>query len=348
VSLRVLVCGVQVPFTFGGAEILVRSLVEELGRRGHEAEAVSLPFTWPDRTQLFKSCLAWRMLDLTEVEHRRVDVVVATRFPSYVVKHPNKVVWLVHQLRQAFELAGTTYSDFRDTPRDRRVIQMLRTMDARTLAEARRVFTISKNVAARLARNNGLRAEALYPPPRLTGRLHPGPFGDYVLTVGRLNKIKRFDLLVRAMKHVRSGVRCKIAGSGPERDELLELVRRLGVEDRVELLDWVDDAAMVDLYAGALAVYYAPFDEDYGYVTLEALASGRPVVTATDSGGVLEFVRDGENGLVCPPGAPAEVARRFDHLYEHREEARALGAAGAPRVADVHWDAVIARLLGTG
>lgn len=345
-SLRICVCGVQTPFTYGGAEILVRSLVEQLQARGHQAEAVNLPFTWPDRTQLFKSCLAWRMLDLTEVEGTKIDLVIATRFPSYVVKHPNKAVWLVHQLRQAYELAGTTYSDFKGTPRDRRVTGMLRAMDTRTLAEARRVFTISKNVATRLERNTGLRAEALYPPPRLTGSIRPGPFGDYVLTVGRLNQIKRFDLLVRAMKQTRSGVRCLIAGTGPERDDLLALIARLGVGDRVEILEGASDERVVELYAGALAVYYAPFDEDYGYVTVEAFQAGKPVVTLADAGGVLEFVRDGENGFVCPPGALGEVARRFDRLYEDREEARRLGEAGARQVRDVHWDEVIARLLG--
>ncbi len=346
-SLRILVCGVQVPFTYGGAEILVRSLVEELQARGHEAEAVSLPFTWPDRTQLFKSCLAWRLLDLSEVERRRIDVVIATRFPSYVVKHPNKVVWLVHQLRQAYELAGTTYSDFRGSPRDRRVTEMLRAMDTRTLAEARRVFSISRNVGSRLERGNGLSIEALYPPPRLTGRLRPGPYGDYVLTVGRLNKIKRFDHLVRAMKHVGSGVRCTIAGTGPERDDLLALIDRLGVGDRVEIREGVSDEEIAALYAGALAVYYAPFDEDYGYVTVEAFQAGKPVVTLADAGGVLEFVRDGENGFVCPPSSPAEVARRLDRLFADREEARRLGEAGARRVEGITWDETIARLLGT-
>jgi glycosyltransferase involved in cell wall biosynthesis len=288
------------------------------------------------------------MLDLTAAEDGRIDLVIATRFPSYVVKHPNKVVWLVHQLRQAYELAGTTYSDFKGTPRDRRVGAMLRAMDTRTLAEARRIFTISKNVAARLERNTGLRAEALYPPPLLTDRLRAGKFGDYVLTVGRLNQIKRFDLLVQAMKHTRSGVRALIAGTGPERDDLLALIRRLGVEDRVDLIEGVDDDRLIDLYAGALAVYYAPFDEDYGYVTVEAFQAGKPVVTLADAGGVLEFVRHGVNGFVCPPGAPAEVARRLDWLFAHREEAKALGAAGAPAVRDIRWDEVISRLLGGG
>ncbi len=344
--MRICVCGVQTPFTFGGAELLVQSLVEQLRARGHQADTVMLPFTWPNRTQLFKSSLAWRLLDLTAAEDGRIDLVIATRFPSYLVKHPNKVVWLVHQLRQAYELAGTTYSDFKGTPRDRRVGEMLRAMDTRTLAEARRVFAISKNVAARLERHNGLRVEALYPPPRLTGRLRPGPLGDYVFSVGRLNQIKRFELLVKAMKHARSEVRAKIAGTGPERDDLAELIGKLGLEDRVELLGWVDDDRAVELYAGALAVYYAPFDEDYGYVTVEAYQAGKPVVTLADAGGVLEFVRDGENGFVCPPGAPAEVARRLDWLYEHPEEARRMGEAGAAAVRDVDWDHVIDRLLG--
>lgn len=346
VSLRVLVCGVQVPFVFGGAEILVRSLADELRRRGCEVDTVALPFTWPDRTQLFKSCLSWRLLDLTEVEGRRIDLVIATRFPSYVVKHPNKVVWLVHQLRQAYDLHGTRYSDFSAAPRDRRVVEMLRAMDRRTLSEARRVFSISKNVADRLERHNGLQIDTLYPPPRLADALRPGPFGDYVFTVGRLNRIKRFDLLIRAMKHTRSGVRAVIAGDGPERAALAELVRKLGVEEKVQLLDWVDDEKIVDLYAGCLAVFYAPYDEDYGYVTVEALKSGKPVVTAADSGGVLEFVDDGRTGFVCAPDAPAEVAARLDRLFEDRELARAMGAAGAVKAVGIDWDHVVAGLLG--
>ncbi len=159
--------------------------------------------------------------------------------------------------------------------------------------------------------------------------------------------MKRFELLVKAMQHVKSGVRAVIAGDGPERDDLAELIGKLGVGDRVELLGWVDDDRAVELYAGALAVYYAPYDEDYGYVTVEAYQAGKPVVTLADAGGVLELVRDGENGFVCPPGAPAEVARRLDRLYEHREEARRMGEAGARSVGDIHWDAVVGRLLGT-
>jgi glycosyltransferase involved in cell wall biosynthesis len=344
--VRALVCGVKVPFAYGGAEILVRSLAEQLELRGWEVDTVALPFTWPDRTQLFKSCLAWRLLDLSEVDGQRIDLVIATRFPSYLIKHPNKVVWLVHQLRQAYDLHGTRYSDFAAAGRDARVVEMLRAMDTRTLSEARRVFAISQNVADRLERHNRLAVETLYPPPRLTGKLHPGPAGDYVFTVGRLNRIKRFDLLIRAIAQCRTGVRAVIAGSGPARGELVELIAKLGVGDRVELLDWVDDEKVVELYANSLAVFYAPYDEDYGYVTVEACQAAKPVVTVADAGGVLEFVDDGRTGFVCTPDAPGEIAARLDRLYERRDEAAAFGAAGAKKAEGIGWDRVIERLAG--
>src|SRR6185436_6256519 len=129
----------------------------------------------------------------------------------------------------------------------------------------------------------------------------PGDFGDYVFSAGRLDRLKRFDLLIRAMKHTETPVRCRIAGEGPERESLQALADRLGVKDRVDLLGWVEDARMAAHFAHSLAVFYAPYDEDYGYVTVEAFKSAKPVVTTADSGGVLEFVEDGRNGYVCPP-----------------------------------------------
>jgi glycosyltransferase involved in cell wall biosynthesis len=349
VSLRICVCGVQVPFTYGGAEILAASLVTELKRRGHEVESVALPFTWKTRAQLFKTCLAWRMLDLSEVEGKRIDLVIATRFPAYVVKHPNKVVWLVHQLRQAYDLRGTEYSDFTlegRGERDDRTVEMLAAMDERTLSEARRVYAISDNVAKRLAKFNRLDIGTAYPPPQSIDRLAPGEMGDYVFTVGRLNKIKRFDLLIRAIKQTQTPVRCKIGGTGPDREALQNLIESSGLSERVELLGWIDDDRAVDLYSNALAVYYAPFDEDYGYVTVEACRSGKPVITTSDSGGVLEFVDDGVSGYICAPDAAGAIAQRLDTLYRDRELARRMGAAASERVRDVSWDDVIGKLLG--
>lgn len=345
-SERILICGSQIPFVRGGAENLIESLASELTARGHAVDQVRLPFSLASRGRLIESALAWRLLDVTAVEGRPIDRVIATRFPSYLVKHPNKVVWLVHQLRQVYDLRDTPYSDFHEgDPVDERAMAMVRTMDRRTLGEARRLFAISANTAERLRRFSELEAEVLLPPPKLAGRLRPGPAGDYVFAAGRLDPLKRFDLAVRALAHAASPVRVRIAGTGPEAERLAGLARRLGVADRVELCGWVGDERLIELYAGALAVFYAPYDEDYGYVTVEAFQSGKPVITAADSGGVLELVEDGVSGFVCDPGSPRAVAARLDRLFGDRELATAMGERGRAAAAGIGWDPVIESLL---
>lgn len=345
-SERILICNSQIPFARGGAEILADSLAAELAARGHEVDHLRLPFSLASRGRLLESALAWRLLDVTAVEGRPIDRVIATRFPSYLVKHPNKVVWLVHQLRQVYDLRGTPYSDFAaGDPVDERAMAMVRAIDRRTLGEARRRFAISRNTAERLARDVGLEAEVLHPPSALAGRLRPGPAGDYVLGVGRLDPLKRFDLLVRALAHAGPAVRCRLAGDGPEAGRLAELAGRLGVAGRIDFLGRVGEADLIDLYAGALAVFYAPYDEDYGYVTAEAFEAGKPVVTCADSGGVLELVEDGVNGFVCDPGSPRAIAERIDRLHRDRALAAAMGERGRTAAAAIGWDRVIAGLL---
>ncbi|MEM7048817.1 MAG: glycosyltransferase family 4 protein [Acidobacteriota bacterium] len=340
-SQRILVCNSQMPFLHGGAEILADSLSDELRVRGFEVDQVRLPFSMASRRALLESALAWRLLDVTKVEGRPVDRVICTRFPSYLVRHPRKVVWLVHQLRQVYDLRGTSYSDIDSDPRDPRLVEMVQTMDRRSLAEARR-FTISRNVAGRLESFLGLSADCLYPPSKLAPELAGGDheLGDYVLSAGRLVEPKRFDLLIRALPQA-PGVRAVIAGRGPERESLLALADRLGVADRVELPGWVSDDDLVRLYRGAMAVFYAPYDEDYGYVTVEAFKAGKAMLTTPDAGGVLEFVVDGENGYVC---APEVLGARLRSLDQDRALARRLGANGRSTVAEIDWDHVIARL----
>ncbi len=344
VAERIALCGTKVPFVSGGAEVLIESLRVELVARGFEVDVITLPFAWTTREKLLKSALAWRLVDLTEVAGKRIDRVIATRFPSYLVKHPNKVVWLVHQMRQVYDLLGTPHSDFSDAPRDQKTIEMIREMDQRTLGEARALYAISKNTARRLARWNRLEAGVLYPPPKLGEGYREGSFGDYFLAVGRLDPLKRFDLLIRALAETRQPVRCKIAGTGPDREALASLAARLGVADRVELLGFVEDDRLVDLYAGCLGVFYAPYDEDYGYVTIEAFKSGKPVVTTADAGGVLEFVEAGVTGLVAA-AEPKSIAAQLDRLWNERDLAARLGGAGQARVAAIGWDAVISELV---
>jgi glycosyltransferase involved in cell wall biosynthesis len=341
----ILVCEAQVPFVHGGAEFLVRELVRELKGRGYEAELVSVPFKWYPKEEILPHAAAWRLLDLSESNGRPVDLVIATKFPTYFVRHPNKITWLMHQYRAAYELAGTVYSDFHHTELDVALRDRIIQLDTAMLGECRALFSIAKTITNRLHKFNGLHAEPLYHPSRLSGVLRHGPYGDYVLSVGRIESVKRVDLIVQAMRSVPVGVRLVVVGDGTQRRNVERLAEETGVSDRVTFLGAVGDQELVDLYANALAVVYPPYDEDFGYVTLESFMARKPVITCRDSGGPNEFVRDGDNGWVCEP-APEALAGAIAAAHANRRRAEALGAAGYEVAREITWDSAIARLLG--
>ncbi len=341
----VLVCEAQVPFVHGGAEYHVRELVAQLRAHGHMAELVSVPFKWYPKEEILAHAAAWRLLDLSESNGRPIDVVIATKFPTYFVRHPHKVAWLIHQHRAAYELAGTIFSDFAHTESDVALRARIVALDTEMLGECRRLYANAQNTADRAARFNGVPAEGLYHPPRLAGRLAPGPYGDYVLSVGRLESVKRVDLAIRALATVPGRLRLKVAGTGTQAHTFQALAESLGVADRVDFLGSVDDDALLALYSGALAVVFPPFDEDFGYVTLEAFLSRKAVITTVDAGGPNEFVVDQVNGFSCAPD-PAALGHAMATLDRDRRLAASYGDAGYARASEITWTGVIERLVG--
>jgi glycosyltransferase involved in cell wall biosynthesis len=343
----VVVCEAQVPFVRGGAELHVRALVTELKRRGHRAERVSVPFKWYPKSELLAQAAAWRLIDLSESNGERIDAVIATKFPTYFVRHPNKITWLFHQYRAIYDLMGTPYSEFDHIEGDVRLRDTLVSLDNEVIPESKRIFTNSRNTAARLAHYNGIAAEALYHPPPLANELVPGPLGDYVLSVGRLEGNKRVELTIRALTYAGRSVRLVIVGEGMQRAQLEEIASQAGVADRITWAGRTDTQTLVDLYAGALAIVFPPFDEDYGYVTLEAFLARKPVVTTSDAGGPLEFVEDGVTGRVVDP-TPEAIGAAIAMLSADRAKAQSLGDAGYERARAITWDGVVTKLLADG
>ncbi len=340
--MRIAVLLPQVPLARGGAEIFADTLVAQLRARGHEADLVTIPFKWYPGERVLTQALLWRLVDLTEADGRPIELVVATKFPSYCVRHSRKVVWLLHQFRQAYELDRTPLGQFSESARDRALRRQVQRLDRMCLGEARRVFATSRNVAERLRRSTGLQAEVMpHPPQPLPYRCEE--YGDFVLSVGRLDRAKRVDLLIEAVAAL-PGLRAVVCGEGPDRGRLEELARRRGLDGRVTFTGRVDGEGLAALYARCLAVYYAPFDEDFGMVPYEAFLSAKPVVTTKDAGGPLEVVADGRTGLVCEP-RPEELARACSWLREHVEEARALGQEGQRIAQSLTWERAIDRLL---
>jgi glycosyltransferase involved in cell wall biosynthesis len=340
--MRVAVCSPQVPFAHGGAEILAEQLTAELRVRGHEADLVTVPFKWYPGEQVLTHSLLWRLIDLEEVDGRPVDAVIATKFPSYVVRHRNKIVWLVHQFRQAYELDRTELGQYGESPEERAIRRSVHDIDRNVLGEARRLCAISQNVADRLREALGLEAEVVQPPPQDLDYRCDG-YENFVLSVGRLDRAKRIDLLLEAAG-ADPELHVVVAGDGSDRQRLEDVARRHGSNGRVRFAGRVSTEELTDLYARCAAVFYAPVDEDYGLVPFEAFRSEKPVVTTTDAGGPLEVVHDRSTGLVCEPRA-AEIAAACRWLREHPDDLRAFGRAGKAVAEQVTWDHAIERLL---
>jgi glycosyltransferase involved in cell wall biosynthesis len=341
---RVAVLGVQTPFAEGGAERHVARLTEELRRRGVDADLVTMPLVERERFDLIRSALAWRGLDLSEAGGRAVDAVIATRFPSYAIRHPNKVVWLIHQYRQVYDQYGTPYSDFTASPEDRRTREAVARIDQVGLTEARRIFANSATVAARLSKHNRIASRPLYHPPPLVGRYRQGPFGDHALLVGRLDAWKRANLAISALAHA-PAVRLVIVGRGPEETRLRRLAEEAGVAKRVRWISHASDEELLELYATARIVVVPPAGEDLGYVPLEAFLSGKPVLTTEDAGGPLEFVENGVSGLVVAPNAES-LGAALRLAWEDVRALEEMGERGRRRVSLLSWDAAVEELLG--
>lgn len=343
---HILICTTQVPFTKGGAELHVEGLRRALIEAGYNAEIVALPFKWYPPSEIMRGAMAWRMLDLSAANGRPVDLVIGMKFPAYLVAHPNKVLWILHQHRSAYNLWGTEFDDLSTYPEGVRIREWIKYCDEHFIPEARKVFANSNTVASRLKHYNNLDSEVLYHPPPLAGRLRTGEQGDYVFYPSRLEPQKRQQLLIKAMRYVQTPVKLVLAGGSADARHYESLVKQNKVSDRVRMLGFVPDEELLQLYANALAVCYLPFDEDYGYVTLEGMLSGKPVVVTNDSGGAAELIEHEREGFIVEP-EPKEIAASLDRLYSDRVLAKRMGESGREKLVamNLSWENVVKKII---
>lgn len=344
---NVLICTTQVPFTTGGGESHVEGLRRALIAAGYNAEVSALPFKWYPPMEIMRSALAWRLLDLSEANGKPVDLMIGMKFPAYLATHPRKVLWVMHQHRSAYNLWGTPFDDLSTYPDGARIRQWITDCDNRFISESRKVFANSRTVAERLRRFNNIASEVLYHPPPSADGLRVGELGNYVFYPSRLEPQKRQELLIEAAKHVKTQVNIVFAGGSHDPRYYESLVKKHGVADRVSFRGFISEAEKIDLYANALAVCYLPFDEDYGYVTLEGMLSGKPVIVPRDGGGATELINDGEEGLITEV-EPRAIADALDSLYADRKRAQAMGARGLEKIKSLNlsWQHVVETLIG--
>jgi glycosyltransferase involved in cell wall biosynthesis len=323
--------------------------VNALRAEGHEAELVAIPFLWYPPEKVLDALLACRLLDVTSSNGVPVDRVIGLKFPAYHIPHPNKVLWILHQYRTAFDLWGTKECDLAYYPQGREVRDAIEKAERELLPEARAIYANSKNVAARLENYCGVTSTPLYHPPRGAERFHEGEFGDYLFYPSRLCELKRQELVLEALAKTKNKVRVVFSGKADHPaygEHLEEFAKKLKVADRVKWLGRISDETLIESYAGCRGVVFPPKDEDYGYITLEAMLSKKPVITCTDSGGPLEFITEGETGCVAQPTAES-LATAMDRLWSDKAFAKVAGAKGRILIDElgINWKTVIGRLL---
>jgi glycosyltransferase involved in cell wall biosynthesis len=318
--MKVALVVVAHPGAKGGAELLSDGVEKAFARAGHDVERVTLNCDESTYEGILEGYRAARALDLS-----RFDAVVSTKAPSFNVRHPNHVVYLLHTVRVFYDMFDA-WTDGSAESRSRR--DRIREFDFSSLSAVpdERRFAIGEEVAGRLMESLGLPAAVLHPPLPDADRFREGPF-EHFLHAGRLHAWKRADLVVRAYRSLSSKVPLVITGRGEAEADL----RRLAAgDDRIRFVGEVDRATLYDLYSRALAVPFLPVREDYGYVAVEAMLSGKPVVTARDSGEPARLVEHGVTGLVVSP-EPDAVASALERLAGDLDAARRLGAEARVR-----------------
>lgn len=325
--------------------VIARELSQAIRDAGHDADIVVTPdYGFGSQARAYAE--TWRT-DVTQAGGRPVDQVISLRYPSYAVRHPRHVCWLNHTMREYYDLwpywradlgvAGQVKENIRRT--------LIRAADKYLLTRnVQRLFVQSRTVQDRLAMWPSLRSTVLYPPaPRRAYRTDG--YGPEFLFVSRLVPHKRPDLVVAALAEPAAAtVRVIVAGEGPQQAKLAEYAAALGVAGRVTFAGRLTDEALIAHLARCRAVIFPPLMEDYGFVTVEAFASRKAVVTCRDSGGPAELVVDGVSGFVCEP-TPASIAGALQRLADDPSLAERMGAAAFDAGAKLTWPETVRTLV---
>lgn len=164
----------------------------------------------------------------------------------------------------------------------------------------------------------------------LVQRLQLAQRQPLLLSVGRLEQNKGFDLLLDALARIRSALPSKwlwlLVGEGPERQALQEKIRKYQFRDHVRMLGNVDDITLHNLYELATLFVHPTLFEGSSLVTVEAMCHARPLV-GTLVGGIPDKIVRGQNGYLVPPGDVQQLADKILLALSDRNRLRAMGSA---------------------
>lgn len=342
--MKILVATSDVPFVEGGHRVIASALIQALRGAGHDAELLTTP-----TNRFGRQFAAYAATRFTDVEltgaGERIDRVISLRYPSYALKHPNHVCWLNHRMREYYDLweSWSGKLSWKGKLKEKTRRALIHKADHHFLTQnLRKLFAQSKHIQQGLLQWGNIPSEVLYPPPP-PRNYEVALYGDFILSPSRLTPLKRVPLLIEAMARTKAG-RAIILGEGPDYERLKSMIKQHSLNERVELLGHVSEEEMLILYSRCRAVFYAPYQEDFGLVTVESFQCKKPVITANDSGGPVELVQNHTSGFVCEP-EPQSITAAIEKLFDDAGLSEKMGIAGFESTKNITWPKTIEKLL---
>jgi len=343
---KILVVNTKVPFLSAGAESLETGLITALKDSRYQIDTLKILEKWYPYEYCLKMMIQARSIDIENLPIPS-DRLIALKFPSYYIRHPDKVVWFLHHYRMFYELWDSPFAINKNEETEA-IRNLIIQADTKMLKEAKKVFAISKTVAERLKNFNGIDSEVLYPPVENLHLFRCENYENFFFFPSRITRLKRQELIVSAMSYVKSPFKLIIGGRVEDEEYLKQLqtmVEKGELQKRVEIKTNLSKDDIISLYANCLAVVFPSFQEDYGYVTLEAMYSKKAVLTCKDSGGPTEFVSNCENGFIVEPD-PQAIAEAMEAMYNNKAETQKMGIRGYEKVVGIElsWKRVVQKL----
>jgi glycosyltransferase involved in cell wall biosynthesis len=339
----------MVPFVYGGGRNIVNWLHESFLAQNIDSEVIWLPQS-EDSSNVIEQMADFRTLDFSFA-----DQVITIRPQSHAIKHERKKIWLIHQNRGYYDLWNTSHSIVPNNSKHRKIRSELIKLDTEYLTEAKKIFVNSKNMQKRLLKFNQIQSEVLY--PHLPSHLRE--FNDSVNTednstlvyISRIEHFKRQHLILESFRYVQSNSKLILGGQliNPGYGKYLKyLIWRWNLQGRVQFIpSFIPESEKNELIQNSMALVYIPFDEDsYGYPSLEASLHGKPILTTSDSGGVLEYVDHLKNGYISKPD-PKDLAKWIDYIRFNCSINRSLGELNrhTPAKLNISWEKVVRSLI---
>ena len=343
--MKVVVATSDVPFVEGGHLIIARELTRAINEYGYKAELILTPQNRFSR--VFHAYIATRFIDVQEDGvGEKIDKLISFKYPSYALKHPEHIVWINHRMREYYDLWENFYAKLGRRAKIKERIKkfLIHKIDNYLLKKVKKIYSQSENIKKRLEKWGKIKSSVLYPPPPKRN-YKTEDYKNTIFTVSRLVKHKRVDLIIKALKYVKNKeIKLIIAGEGPELNNLMRYVKESGLEKRVSFLGRISDDQLIKNYAECGAVFYSPYNEDYGFVTVEAFTSGKAVITTNDSGGVYEIISKSKGGIYTK-NDPQTLGEKIDDLFSDKNKLIALGETGKQWVSSLTWEKTVETLI---